>query len=370
DVGTGANLIYPLLGRSEYGWRFVGSDIDQAALANAAQILAANPTLAVGIELRHQSRPEHIFAGLVGGDERFDFTLCNPPFHADLAEATRGSQRKWRNLGRGTDRQPLLNFGGRHNELMCDGGEAGFLSRMIDQSAGIAGQVFWFTTLVSRAADLPALRARLATLPVRDVRVIPMGQGQKQSRLLAWTFLDKKQRRAWRRARWPACQTAGAAPEVRKRWCTAAASRGHKHRTHCECYLESTMSMLSHAPCTSRTLFTAMTLGVAVFVTGCASTPPPTSQLAVAQQAVNSADTARSAEFAPLELRTAREKLLQAEQANLEKDYDRARELAEQAEWDARVAERKAQAEKAKRGLESARQGTQELREESLRRVQ
>lgn len=130
------------------------------------------------------------------------------------------------------------------------------------------------------------------------------------------------------------------------------------------------MSMLSHAPCTSRTLFTAMTLGVAVFVTGCASTPPPTSQLAVAQQAVNSADTARSAEFAPLELRTAREKLLQAEQANLEKDYDRARELAEQAEWDARVAERKAQAEKAKRGLESARQGTHELREESLRRVQ
>src|SRR5690606_33040295 len=217
-----------LLGRSEYGWRFVGSDIDQAALANAAQILAANPTLAVGIELRHQRRPEQIFGGLVGGDERFDFTLCNPPFHADLAEATRGSQRKWRNLGRDTDRQPLLNFGGRHNELMCDAGEAVFLSRMIDQSAAIAGQVFWFTTLVSRAANLPPLRARLATLPVRDVRVIPMGQGQKQSRLLAWTFLDKKQRRAWRRARWPACQTAGAAPEVRKLCGTAPASRGHK----------------------------------------------------------------------------------------------------------------------------------------------
>src|SRR5690554_7989637 len=116
------------------------------------------------------------------------------------------------------------------------------------------------------------------------------------------------------------------------------------------------MSMLSHAPCTSRTLFTAMTLGVAVFVTGCASTPPPTSQLAVAQQALNSADTAQSAEYAPLELRTAREKLLQAEQANVEKEYDRARYLAEQAEWDARVAERKAQAEKARRGLESAEQ--------------
>src|SRR5690606_41789029 len=63
DVGTGANLLDPLLGRGEYGWRFVGSDIDQAALGNAAQILAANPTLAVGIELRHQRRPEQIFGG-------------------------------------------------------------------------------------------------------------------------------------------------------------------------------------------------------------------------------------------------------------------------------------------------------------------
>jgi len=127
------------------------------------------------------------------------------------------------------------------------------------------------------------------------------------------------------------------------------------------------MSIQATLRCTPKYL-----LAVAAVVTlaGCASTPPPSSQLAIAQQAVNSADTARSAEFAPLEMRTAREKLLQAEQANLEEDYERARYLAEQAEWDARVAERKAQAEKAKRGLESAQQGTRELREESLRRVQ
>lgn len=122
--------------------------------------------------------------------------------------------------------------------------------------------------------------------------------------------------------------------------------------------------------CTAHHWLAATTLAAAVALAGCASTPPPTSQLAVAQQAVNSADTARSAEFAPLELRTAREKLLQAEQANLEEEYDRARHLAEQAEWDARVAERKAQAEKARQGLEAAEQGTRELREESLRRVQ
>lgn len=121
---------------------------------------------------------------------------------------------------------------------------------------------------------------------------------------------------------------------------------------------------------TPRYWLAASTLAAAIALAGCASTPPPTSQLAIAQQAVNSADSARSAEFAPLELRSAREKLLQAEQANLQEDYDRARHLAEQAEWDARVAERKAQAEKTRRGLETAEQGTRELREESLRRVQ
>ena len=203
DIGTGANLIYPLLGRVEYQWRFVGADIDAQALDNAARILAANPTLAADIQLRCQTMPSRIFAGLVGADEQFDFTLCNPPFHASQAEASAGTQRKWRNLDRHrSGKQSVLNFGGQTNELMCDGGEAGFLARMIDESAALAGQVFWFTTLVSKAANLPALQRQLASLPTTDVRVIPMAQGQKHSRLLAWTFLDKKQRRAWRKARW------------------------------------------------------------------------------------------------------------------------------------------------------------------------
>src|SRR5690606_29077932 len=33
DVGCGANCIYPLLGHTDYGWHFVGSDIDPTAVA-------------------------------------------------------------------------------------------------------------------------------------------------------------------------------------------------------------------------------------------------------------------------------------------------------------------------------------------------
>ncbi|WP_425054735.1 23S rRNA (adenine(1618)-N(6))-methyltransferase RlmF [Pseudomonas abyssi] len=200
DVGTGANLIYPLIGNAEYGWQFVGSDIDAEALRNGEQILAANPTLQSRIELRRQADPACIFAGIIGADEQFDFTLCNPPFYASAGEAQKANERKWHGLGKAAAGR---NFGGRPNELYCADGEAGFLQRMAEQSKRYAEQVFWFSTLVANAASLKVLPEQLRALGATDVRVIDMGQGHKRSRLLAWTFLDKKQRRAWRRARWP-----------------------------------------------------------------------------------------------------------------------------------------------------------------------
>ncbi|MCL8040894.1 RlmF-related methyltransferase, partial [Pseudomonas aeruginosa] len=67
---------------------------------------------------RRQPDRRQIFQGLIGVDERFDMTLCNPPFHASLDEATRGSRRKWKNLGKldPTRTLPLLNFGGQGAE--------------------------------------------------------------------------------------------------------------------------------------------------------------------------------------------------------------------------------------------------------------
>jgi 23S rRNA (adenine1618-N6)-methyltransferase len=98
DIGVGANCIYPLIGHREYGWRFLGSDIDPTALASAARILEANPGLAGAIELRLQRSPSHIFQDLLEGNETFDVCLCNPPFHASPQEAREGTERKWRNL--------------------------------------------------------------------------------------------------------------------------------------------------------------------------------------------------------------------------------------------------------------------------------
>ena len=113
----------------------------------------------------------------------------------------------------------------------------------------------------------------------------------------------------------------------------------------------------------------ALMLGSSLVLAGCAGNPP-TEQYAVTQSAVNSAISAGGTEFAAVEMKAAQDKLKQAELAMHDKDYEKARHLAEQAEWDARVAERKAQAAKAEQALEDARLGVQELREEGMRNVQ
>ncbi len=200
DVGVGASCIYPLLGHADYGWRFVGTEVDAAALQAAHAIVQANG-LGEAIALRRQPAREWVFAGVVLADERFDLTICNPPFHASAAEAAAGSRRKWRNLDRAPPRdggRPALNFGGRATELWCPGGEVAFIGRMIEESADYRTRVRWFSSLVAKSEHRATLHRRLRQAGARDVREVPMAQGSKRSRFIAWTFLDAGQQRAWR----------------------------------------------------------------------------------------------------------------------------------------------------------------------------
>lgn len=195
DVGVGANCIYPLIGQHEYGWRFTGSEIDAEALRNATRILEANPALQRMIRLRRQKESQQIFTGIIHKNEFFDATLCNPPFHDSEHSARQENERKRRNLGQGNQAQ--LNFGGRQKELWCDGGEVAFVSQMIAESRAFGEQVRWFTSLVSKGEHLPALYRVMQETGVVKVVKKEMAQGQKQSRFIAWSFLNDEQRARW-----------------------------------------------------------------------------------------------------------------------------------------------------------------------------
>lgn len=201
DIGTGANCVYPLIGHKEYGWAFRGSEFDSKALNSAKKNVKKNQ-LTKSIEVVEQPNPAHFFTGIFGKNDYFDLTVCNPPFHASKSDAKGQTQRKWKNLGIEKKETNLLNFGGKNSELYYSGGEKGFVIKMIKESSEFRNSCFWFTTLVSKKSNLQSFQNVLKALGVNKIKVIEMAQGQKVSRILAWTFLNEKQRREWRRARW------------------------------------------------------------------------------------------------------------------------------------------------------------------------
>lgn len=192
DIGVGANCIYPLIGHSEYKWNFVGSEIDPVAFNSANEIINKNH-LNNFIEIRQQKENQNIFKNIILEKEFFDITISNPPFHSSAEEALSSNERKNTNLNRnkGVRSSQSQNFGGVQNELWCQGGEVQFISQMIRESAEYKFNCYWFTTLVSKFTNLPPLYEELKKNHVVDFKTIDMEQGQKKSRILAWTYHTK-----------------------------------------------------------------------------------------------------------------------------------------------------------------------------------
>lgn len=188
DIGIGANCVYPIIGHQEYGWTFVGTDIDPIAVKAAKAIVAANPDLSSHVEVRHQPNKNQIFQGVIKRGDSFTISMCNPPFHSSAEEANAGSKRKLQNLGKHKGKETTLNFGGQAAELWTEGGELTFIRKMVDESKAVASQCKWFSSLVSKSANLPFIYSALDRVGVTYYNTIDMAQGQKISRFVIWTF--------------------------------------------------------------------------------------------------------------------------------------------------------------------------------------
>ncbi|GGD31374.1 23S rRNA (adenine(1618)-N(6))-methyltransferase RlmF [Flavobacterium orientale] len=198
DIGVGANCIYPILGNAEYDWSFVATDIDVNALENCISIIENNPHLNEVISLQQQVNSRFIFKDIIQPEDKFAFTICNPPFHDSKEEAAKSATRKVSNLTNQKTINPILNFGGQSNELWCEGGELAFITQMIYESVKYPKQCFWFTTLVSKKDHLKSIYKTLNKVEAATIKTIEMNQGQKISRLVAWTFLSENQQKDWK----------------------------------------------------------------------------------------------------------------------------------------------------------------------------
>jgi len=202
DIGTGASCVFPIIGNKEYGWSFIGSESDPVAIESASKIVNNNAFLTRNIILRFQENTKDIFHGIMERTEPIDITICNPPFHASLEEAQEGTLRKLSSLNHKKVTTPTLNFGGQTTELWCEGGEERFVRDMIRQSKQFGSNCFWFTTQISKQSHLDSVYDALRHAGAVEVKTIPMGQGTKVSRIVAWTFLKKDQQQGWIESKW------------------------------------------------------------------------------------------------------------------------------------------------------------------------
>lgn len=202
DIGTGASLIYPIIGNQKYRWSFVGVDIDKKSIASSSTIIEKNKNKLSNIELRLQENPRLIFDGIMKRSDYFDVTLCNPPFHDSAKSAQSANQRKNTNLHSDKKSPNSLNFGGTANELWTAGGEIGFITKMINESTTYSKNILWFSTLISRQASIQPILKTLEKQKIAAHHLLDISHGNKQMRILVWTFLEGKQREAWRKWRW------------------------------------------------------------------------------------------------------------------------------------------------------------------------
>lgn len=202
DVGLGASCIYPIVGVTEYDWTFIGSDIDPNAIASAQNIIDSNASLKNRVECRLQENSSDVFYGIVSKEEKIELTICNPPFHASIEEAQKGSRRKVKNLSGKNVKSPRLNFSGIASELVCEGGENQFIQNMIRESLEFSKTCYWFSTLVSKQSNLKGIYRLLENSAATQIKMVPMGTGNKSSRIVAWTFLSLIEQKEWRKTRW------------------------------------------------------------------------------------------------------------------------------------------------------------------------
>lgn len=186
DIGTGASLIYPIIGTYHYSWRFIASDISAASLNNARSIIEHNERLQNKVILRQQSNGSYIFRNVMQRDDRVDLMICNPPFYASREDAQKSHQRKNRNLKIRKGTPP--NFSGLSHELWVKGGERQFLTNIIRESKAYVQQIKRYSSLVSRETYLHGAIKALQQQKVKHYEVIEFGTSNKKSRILTWNY--------------------------------------------------------------------------------------------------------------------------------------------------------------------------------------
>ena len=102
---------------------------------------------------------------------------------------------KWKRLSRGKQLSNRKNYQGQEVELCCEGGEVGFVLRLVEESARQRFRLacLWFSSLLSRQSSMRPIHQRLGELGAKRRR-FEICQGRNVKWVIAWSFYPKTER--------------------------------------------------------------------------------------------------------------------------------------------------------------------------------
>ena len=176
DIGTGANLIYPLLGYSLYKWKFICSEINNEAFENSIKIIKENK-LEEYIKLIKQKYKNYIFVGIINREKKYTFSICNPPYYDYEDEIKKEDKNK----------NCEYNF----DEIYYKNGEVGFFNKYFQESLCYSKNIFLFTYLIGKKSNAEKIYDQISedkNIRYCDMKKIKTGNNIRY--IIFWTFFN------------------------------------------------------------------------------------------------------------------------------------------------------------------------------------
>jgi 23S rRNA (adenine1618-N6)-methyltransferase len=186
DIGTGASAIYALLAaRTHPTWHLHGTDTDAHSLSYAQRNVALNPDVASRIHLHQTSSDDPIIPLPQLGVPHLDFCVCNPPFYASVEEMNAAFR------GDGKASAPSTICTGAESEMVCEGGDAGFVLRIVQESVGLKERVRWFSSMLGKWSSVTEVVHAVKKAGCSNWAVGVLKAGAKTRRwVVAWSWDD------------------------------------------------------------------------------------------------------------------------------------------------------------------------------------
>ncbi|KAI4853413.1 hypothetical protein E4T44_00852 [Aureobasidium sp. EXF-8845] len=185
DIGIGASCIYSLLACStRSSWNMVGTDIDPQNFSNANQNIERNE-LASRIRTKLNTAEDALISPKAFDLEQLDFVMCNPPFYSSAEDMAISSA--------GKSSSPSAVCTGAEIEMICPGGDAGFVLRMVEESRELKDTVRWYTSMLGKLSSVHQVIDRLKEIGINNWAVTLLRAGNKTRRwAVGWSYGDRR----------------------------------------------------------------------------------------------------------------------------------------------------------------------------------